>query len=271
MSCQNNMRQLGIGLHLFHDTHRVFPASGWTMAGPGNPAGKFVGWRPMVLPYLEQENVRALYNFELNWWEEPNLSLAGQWLDVFVCPSTISRAGATELTAKPPRPAITAPRPLGPTDYEAIMGVQPCVDPVHYATQETNRSVMFRNSRVSMGHISDGSSNTICVVECAARPLVFQGRKAVPGLFNDQGQGWADSEGPFSLDGSNEDGTIQCLGLVQTPRAINATNGNEPYAFHPQGANMLYADGHMSFVADTVSLKLFAAQVTHKGNETTFE
>ena len=52
-SCQNNLRQLGIALHNFHDTHGTFPASGWTIAGPGNPAGKFVGWRPLLLPHLE--------------------------------------------------------------------------------------------------------------------------------------------------------------------------------------------------------------------------
>src|SRR5262245_15275854 len=63
MSCQNNLKQLGLALHNFHDTNKVFPASGWTMAGPGNPAGKFVGWRPLTLPYIEQENLQKLYDF----------------------------------------------------------------------------------------------------------------------------------------------------------------------------------------------------------------
>src|SRR5688572_12053389 len=57
LACQNNLRQLGLALHSFHDTHRVFPASGWTVAGPGNPAGKSVGWRALVLTHLEQKSL----------------------------------------------------------------------------------------------------------------------------------------------------------------------------------------------------------------------
>src|SRR5262245_61536939 len=60
--CQNNLRQLGLALHNFHDAHQVFPASGWTMAGPGNPSGKYVGWRALSLPYIEQDNLRRLYD-----------------------------------------------------------------------------------------------------------------------------------------------------------------------------------------------------------------
>ena len=59
-SCQNNLRQVGIALHGFHSAFGVFPASGWTTAGPGNAAGKAVGWRPLVLPYLEQESLQRL-------------------------------------------------------------------------------------------------------------------------------------------------------------------------------------------------------------------
>ncbi|HVK15743.1 MAG TPA: DUF1559 domain-containing protein, partial [Fimbriiglobus sp.] len=75
--CMNNLKQLGLALHNFHDTHQVFPASGWTQAGPGNPAGKYVGWRPLTLPFIEQENLQRLYNFNLNWWDGTNATAAG--------------------------------------------------------------------------------------------------------------------------------------------------------------------------------------------------
>src|SRR5215510_8261779 len=73
MSCSNNLKQLGLALHNFHDTNQTFPASGWTTAGPGNPAGKYVGWRPLTLPFIEQENLKNLYDVNLNWWEGNNL------------------------------------------------------------------------------------------------------------------------------------------------------------------------------------------------------
>ena len=89
--CMNNLKQLGLALHNFHDTHQVFPASGWTQAGPGNPQGKYVGWRPLILPYIEQENLQRLYNFSLNWWEGTNPTAAGVTVKTYQCPSAPRR------------------------------------------------------------------------------------------------------------------------------------------------------------------------------------
>jgi prepilin-type N-terminal cleavage/methylation domain-containing protein/prepilin-type processing-associated H-X9-DG protein len=267
IACQNNLKQLGLALHSFHDARKVFPASGWTMAGPGNPAGKFVGWRALSLPYIEQANLQNLYDFNVHWWEGRNLSAAVFPVAVYQCPSVPDRLAVTSAIARPPRPAMTFPGPLAPTDYEAIMGVNPWVNPARYATFATNRSVMFRNSTVRLTQVSDGTSNTIALAECAARPLTFLGRTPRPDLFNDQGQGWIDSEGPFSLDGSNEDGSLQGLGPALTPRAINATNYNEAYSFHTGGANFVFADGHVQFIRDSIPLEVFAALCTRAGGE----
>ena len=267
-SCQNNLRQLGLALHSFHGVYRVLPASGWTTAGSGNPQGKFVGWRSLALPYLEEASLQQAYNFNLNWWEGGNVAVGLVSIDTFRCPSVPERKEVLSAVAKPPRPAITFPRSLAPTDYEAIMGVQSSVDPVRYATQATNRSAMYRNSRVKMTQILDGTAKTILIVECAARPLVYRGRHVQSNLANDQGQGWIDSEGPFSVDGSNEDGSLQGQGLATTPWAMNATNENEPYSFHAAGSNTLFADGHVSFLAETIPLEVFAAFCTRAGGET---
>lgn len=265
--CQNNLKQLGLALHNYHDTFQVFPASGWTTASSGNPNGKFVGWRAMSLPFLEQENLQRLYDFTVHWWEGRNLDAAVYPVKTYLCPSTAQRIEVLSAMAKPPRPTLTFPKPLAPTDYEAIMGVAASVNPTLYATAATNRSVMFRNSSVRMTDILDGTSNTIMVVECAARPLIFRGRTPRPDILNDQGQGWIDSEGPFSLDGANHDGSIQGRGPVETPRAMNATNDNEPYSFHPGGCNFLFADGHVQFIAETVKLETLAALCTRAAGE----
>lgn len=63
VACKNNLRQIGLAIQLFHDTNGVFPASGWTMPGAGNPAGKYVGWRALILPFLEQTNLHRIYDF----------------------------------------------------------------------------------------------------------------------------------------------------------------------------------------------------------------
>ncbi len=123
--CQNNLKQLGLALHAFHDSNGVFPASGWTTAGPGKPARKFVGWRPLTLPFIEQENLQRLYDFSQNWWDGPNPPAAATPVKTHRCPSTPAGDAVTSAVAKPPRPAMTFVAPVAPTDYEVVMGVQP--------------------------------------------------------------------------------------------------------------------------------------------------
>jgi len=265
--CQNNLKQLGLSLHGFHDANQAFPASGWTQAGPGNPKGKFVGWRVLILPYIEQENLQRLYDFNSNWWEGTNPTAAGVTVKLYQCPAAPSRE-VLSAVAKSPRPAMSFPVPLGTTDYEAIMGVQPAsIDPVLY--NGGNRfSVMYRNSAVRLTDVPDGTSSTIMVVECTGRPTVYRGRTAYPSVSNDQGIGWADSEGPFSLDGANADGSQEgCTPANGCTFAMNRRNDNEPYSFHSGGGNSLFADGHVRFVRETVDLRTFAALCTRMGGE----
>jgi prepilin-type N-terminal cleavage/methylation domain-containing protein/prepilin-type processing-associated H-X9-DG protein len=267
LACQSNLRQLGLALHGFHDMHRVFPASGWTTAGPGNRAGKSTGWRALILPHIEQQNLQGQYSFDVHWWEGRNLVAASQRLKIFECPSVPQRLPVTSAVAKLPRPAMTFALPLAPADYEAIMGVQPSIDAARYASLLANRSVMFRNSAVQMPEITDGTSQTIMVVECSARPLVCRGRAARFDLTNDQGQGWIDSEGAFSLDGATADGSLQGQGPLLTPRSMNATNENDPYSFHPGGASFLFADGRVVFLDESIALDVLAALCTRAGGE----
>jgi prepilin-type processing-associated H-X9-DG protein len=269
--CASNLRQLGLALHNFHDTHEVFPPSGWTRAGPGNPAGKHVGWRPLILPFIEQENVQRQYNFDLHWWEGTNLAAAALAVAVYQCPSAPHRE-VNSAIAHPPRPATTFPLPLATADYEAIIGVQPSSINPHLASplyHAGNRfSVMSRNSRTRMSHIRDGTSSTILVVESAARPLVYRGGRPNTALKNDQGIGWADSEGPFSLDGANHDGSAEGCGPSGGCHfAMNKKNDNEPYSFHPVGCNFLFADGHVQLLRESASLSVMAALCTMNAGE----
>jgi prepilin-type N-terminal cleavage/methylation domain-containing protein/prepilin-type processing-associated H-X9-DG protein len=269
--CTNNLKQLGLALHGFHDSNQAFPASGWTIAGPGNPAGKYVGWRPLTLPYIEQENLQKLYDFKVNWWEGTNPTAGAVPVKTYQCPSVPQRADVLSAIAKPPRPAMTFTNALQPTDYEAIMGVQPSSLNPHLPVANFygagNRfSVMSRNSRTTMVGITDGTSNTIMVVETGARPLVFNNRSVVATLGNDQGIGWIDSEGPYSLDGSSPDGTLEGCGLTCNG-AMNKRNNNEPYSFHSGGGNFLFADGHVQFVRDSIPLVTLAALCTMNAGE----
>ena len=162
--------------------------------------------------------------------------------------------------------------PIAPIDYEAIMGVQPRSINPHLNTALYNSgnrySVMHRNSTTRVADILDGTSTTVIIVECGARPLVYRGRRTASGMSNDQGIGWADSEGPFSLDGARSDGAAEgCGPNGGCTAAMNAKNDNEPYSFHPGGGNFLFADAHTEFIQESVELTTMAALCTMKGGE----
>lgn len=267
VACQNNLRQLGVGLQSFHDAFQTFPASGWTRIGPGNAQGKYVGWQALMLPFLEQQNVLVLYDRRVHWWEANNLSLGTVQLPIYRCPSSPAGDPLLALVAKPPRPALQLSNSLAQTDYAALMGVRSIINPSLYANPEATRSVLYRNSTTRFADILDGTSHTVMVTECAARPSVFRQRIKRIDLANDQGTGWIDSEGGFSLDGASADGALQGLGNQMTSRAMNATNENEPYSFHTGGCMFLFADGHCSMLSESIELTSLAALCTRSGGE----
>ena len=270
--CGNNLRQQGLATLGFESAHGVFPASGWTQAGPGNPHGKYVGWRPLILPFAEQQNLQDLYDFTQHWWEGSNPTAAAVPVLFFQCPSTPVADPVLSAIAHDPRPAMTFSNPIARTDYEAIMGLKPSSINPHLPQaiyNSSNRySVMHRNSRNGFRNIVDGSSNTIMIVETAGRPTVFRDGYQREDLANDQGICWADSEGPYSLDGSNSDGSLEGQGpAAGCSIAMNVRNDNEPYGFHTGGLQALFADGHVQYISEEIPLQTFAALVTKSAKE----
>jgi len=272
VSCGNSLRQIGLALHNYESARGHFPPSGWTQPGPGHPWGTFLSWRPLILPFVEQTALRDLYDPSLDWWVGSNLAAAEYPISFFVCPSTPFREPVLEAVPKPPRPALVFDNPLAPNDYEAIMGINAEQLNLHLPTpyySASNRfSVMHRNSRNTFASITDGSSQTIIIVECAGRPTVYRGRTARPEIGNDQGICWADSEGPFSLDGTTADGSVEGGGpAIGAIYPMNRRNDNEPYSFHPGGGQFLFADGHVKFIQETIDIVNFAALITRAGGE----
>ena len=267
MHCGSNLRQIGLAVHQFVDARKCFPASGWTIASAQNPSGVYIGWQASVLVHLEQAQVAVGYDRNSHWWADRNLLLGRIPLGVYQCPSTPLVLRPSSLVAKPPRPSLVLDSPLGPSDYAALMGVRANISPRNYLASESTRSVMYRNSSTRFADITDGSSQTTLVVECSARPAVYRDSKPMRDLGNDQGNGWVDSESGFSLDGSDATGSRQGAGPIQTPYAMNRTNENEPYSFHPGGCHFLYADGHCQWTDQSIDLAIAAALCTRAGGE----
>ena len=102
MSCSNNLKQLGLAMHNYHDTNGFFPASSYTTGkpAPGNPSGTFHSWRAFTLDYIEQGNVGRMYDKNQNWFAPDNLFAASTPIKTYICPSTPGRTPITTVTKK---------------------------------------------------------------------------------------------------------------------------------------------------------------------------
>ncbi len=92
MSCSNNLKQVGLALHSYHDANNWFPPGyvDGNPAGPSTPdndVGPGWGWASMILPYLEQNNVYSQINFNVGVGIGVNAQISQQSLAVYQCPS----------------------------------------------------------------------------------------------------------------------------------------------------------------------------------------
>jgi len=90
--CTNNLKQIGLALHLYHDANQQFPpgyVDGNTnpASTPDNDVGPGWGWASFVLPFLEQDNVYSRINFKQGVGIGANAQISQQPLTIYQCPS----------------------------------------------------------------------------------------------------------------------------------------------------------------------------------------
>jgi prepilin-type processing-associated H-X9-DG protein len=238
-------------------------------------------WAPLMLPYLEQENLYKQYNFNQMFNTASNIAVLQTQLKVMQCPSTPTQ-NRSETISLPPNaipgyPAATFTTAAG--DYSVISGVTSVGwDSVVGAPSGGDREGMLatpplKSSRIS--GISDGVSNTLLLVELAGRPEAWQanirvatnGFPVVPnsGNANTVGAGWGNPyNGENWVSGSLYDGTG-----AQGPCMINCTNvtGRGIYGFHTNGATVVMGDGSVRFLTGSMNPKNFVYMITARKGE----
>lgn len=305
--CQNNLKQIGIAFHGYHDAYKYLPpwAFDFSPAPSGNPLGpQTQGHSPftMILPYVEQGNVLNTTRIDLsvidprNWPPAWGTAPGGMTqVPVYLCPSVPGRIvdyGPYFVSLGLPN---RGPFTIGGTDYAVIRGghnnfrracapampTPPEISGVMGATDSNSLSLTapkmtpagLTDGRVKLTQITDGTANTIMVSEVAGRHQVYA--KGKPVQPNAPGQvgwalntGWADYNIAILLRGFSNDGLIRDGGCC----VVNCSNSagaaqGQIYSFHVGGANGLRADGSVQWLAESAPPGVVAALVTRAGGE----
>jgi len=299
--CTNNLKQIGLGIHNFHEAQNYLPSS----ARPSPSHTVRVGLFGRLLPYVDQKSLWDQYDTSVQWSHPKNLPVTSLRIGTYECPSapkqnyTLDHEPDGFVGGASPWVGVVA---VG--DYAASLGVSPALgtlstpeSPIDASTYPTSGGASItngflpKNSRLTLADIHDGTTNTIAVWESGGRPFVYRAGSLVPGGDNltnhhTNGGGWARPASDILLSGSSKDGAV-IPGTTQAGTFLNRTNGydhateaygptgfpppygtegsSQPFSFHGSGLNVLFGDGRVKFLSEEVNIAVVAALVTRNG------
>ena len=267
MQCSNNLKQLGLGLHMYHDTYNTLPSRQVGPAWSGGSATATVSrFSPFVgmLPYMEQGNrYNQIYTTQVHAWHgNANSGYIGN-IPYLMCPSD----GLVSPTG-PDRNAV-----YSPANYGFNMGDNPNLgNPGATPTQpDANMRGLFGYLHfIKFGAISDGLSNTLALAEIIVAPADDQLGRAVGNdttnplacrarmvnkryisgsviaQFRCHGQRW-------------QDGRPQYCGVTTILPPNGATCSSQagtgiysPASKHTGGIQVVFGDGSVHFISENI-------------------
>jgi prepilin-type processing-associated H-X9-DG protein len=252
--CKNNLKQLGLALHDFHDANSAFPP-----ARLDDSAGNaLAAWTYFILPYIEQGNLYNAINHSQPWNSTLNpgndlpakTSPNAHEIPMFLCPAAPSGRTGTNGRAV--------------TDYSAVDQI---ARPNKYYTafplpksDSTYIGVLGHNVYRRISEITDGTSQTIILAEDAGRNQEWAMGKHIS---NSGATGaWANPGTQITVNGYDI-----ASGTQPGDCAVNCYNNNELYGFHNAGANVVFADGHVYTLRAGLSVNVLIPLMTRAEGE----
>ncbi len=268
MSCQNNLKQLGLACHNFHDATGTLP--------PLRIADNWGTWAAVLLPYLEQDNVLKLWDLKKRYYQQAPEAVR-QNVKTYFCPSRRSPPATFSIgdrrTAFPP----FAETPGGLSDYAVCNGntytnyngaIVECIRNrpptvlVNSATGQpefdtgsrssANTILTAWKSQTSLSSITDGSSNTIMVGEKHIRASILHGRNEDRSVFNGDTERAAVSREA----GHVRDARGNVIAGSERPLT---SNPNDPFlpslrfgSYHPGVVQFVFCDGSVKPVSTNI-------------------
>jgi prepilin-type N-terminal cleavage/methylation domain-containing protein len=270
IKCANNMKQIGLAAHNYHDSNGRFPYA-VSYFQPGESTASYVSGWILLLPYLEQDNVAKRWNPKLprNSTDDSdgdgytNMSLQALPIPTYTCPAMSPPSAANGGALG------TAPETRAPSSYVFSAGTPTCYDATYaapystgasdgvilpirnksYAVDPSQRDVAG-NSPVRMTDIGDGTSNTFLAGECDFKPA-----------------GTPSTSGPVWAYGYFYNWTGTNGGLNKRDGGYAGANFGTFRSEHTGGAYFVMADGSAQFLRDGIDPVTFAGLGTRNGGE----
>lgn len=249
MSCTNNLKQIGLGLHNHHDSYLYFPAGFTAIAPPGGDVAPGWGWSFHVLPYLEQDN---MWKSQDQTQSVTNSALLAQKIKMYTCPSDVQNQNFQVYASG----GIAINNVFAaPSSYAAFVGG----DETEVTTGDSKgmfHGIFYRNSKTRIAEITDGTSQTAMVAERACGITQGTWAGALSGARMRLGKG-----NPAYILNPNMDYDPDLFGLIHS-NWVNATNNqsddggtDDASSYHTGGANHLFADGSVRFIRNISGAK----------------
>ena len=227
--CRNNMHQIGLALHNYHDAHGMFPAAYY--AAPNADGGNGWGFGAMLLPYLDESAVYNTANFTLGSGTAENATARWARLAQFICPSD------RDPQLVDVGNGITA----SVSTYVPMAGTE-CM---HHHPSD-NDGMFFHNSRVRIRDVRDGTSNTVAAGERSVGLLDATWQGAITGAINPR---------------------IRTAGHSGHSPNHPIRHEDDFCSAHEGGLFCLFADGQVRFISENIDLTVWRALSTRAGNE----
>jgi len=291
MSCSNNLKQLGLALHNFHDQQqRLPPGSANDMPPFGQATGAQWGssWKVYILPFIEQDNIfrQWVFNSASGYQNiSPNLTLVNRvTIKTYRCPSSPLPDFYTSSNNNGQILMFSSYTGVaGSTSETALATVAGCCDSGGSGIMASG-GVLILNGKLAITAMTDGTSNTIMVGEQSDHVRDANGAP-IPGAYGaitSQGpHGWtmgcsSTSTGVTDVRVFNTSTTryqINQRGIVSNgttgSTGVNQNTGmNIPFSSgHSGGANMLMGDGSVRFMSNSTALATLQWLSTRAGGE----
>ncbi len=255
--CRNNLKQLGLALHNYHDIHLTFP-SGWIAVDSGVSSAhegiSGASWGAMILPQIEQSNLWEQFDSNLSIADPANDEFRRHPLSVFRCPSD-PQPDFWEIEEEGAPGTVLAELPIanyiGAFGTEELDGCEnaPGTDPVNSSGQCIGDGALYHNSSTQIRDFTDGTSNTFMVGE----------RRTNEDL------GWYSTWVGMVPEG--EEAFQRVLGAADHVPNDPAAHFDDFSSHHTGGTHFVFGDGSVNFVSGSIDLTLYQSLGTISGSE----